>query len=116
MTISPIRREAQKLLDTRFNTYGWGHGPSDVDRAVRAIESEHQLPGLASARTALRLIVFNEAHVEHLRSYDPMALRQMVTALPEFEGMPLERIAKVAGDEGFEPAPDIEAYYAEPVR
>jgi len=92
MDESALRREARSHLDARFNIYGWNYVPTDVERTMRMIEPEHNLPGLASGRTALRALVYNERHVEHLRAEDPTLLRQITKALPEFDGVPEERI------------------------
>jgi hypothetical protein len=95
MTESALRADARRLLDSRYEVYGWGHGPTDVDRTMTGLEAETQAPGLGEARRALRAIVYNWFFVESMRQNDPMLLRQLAAALPEFEGMPVEKIAPV---------------------
>ena len=95
---SALRVEARRLLDTRYEVYGWGHGPSDVDGTMAGLEAETQMSGLGEARRALRAVVYNWFFVESMQSNDPMLLRQLTAALPEFAGMPPEKIAPIISD------------------
>ena len=95
MDQSAIRRQARNLLDSRFVIYGVKFDLLDIERMMIAVELEHDLPGIASTRSALRALAYNEAHVEYLRDNDPMVLRQITAPLPEFEGVSVPEIVGV---------------------
>lgn len=89
-----IRTQARNLLDARYAFTGWGFGPTDVNHVATAIS--HETTEHEAARNALRVLVFTEATRAWLIEHDPKALEQAMSALPEFNGVPKDRLTRFA--------------------
>jgi hypothetical protein len=96
--VSALRSKAVATLTSRAACYGITVDPGDEARMIAAFEDEMDSSALAKARSALRVVAYDLAHIEWMREHDPMGLRQIAAALPDFEGVDPLVISTCAGD------------------